>query len=464
MGAAPTLSIPARVAAALRACVVCWCRGVPVARAPAIWLCAAAVLLAGCGSPGQAKPGAPGTAGSRVASGAWRADASGTQQPLYAVACLSARRCEAVGAAGTILSTGDGGATWRAQANPLQGSSKILYRIACVAPSSCYVIARPGTILVTHDGGATWSSHVLALAGVGGNLTDQTCLADTGPPGEQPGPSADGRLRCRLGLLDISCVSALICYAVASGPAGYSYSPVPVPGRAGSASSVWMTSDGGTSWTRQSVPPGVGCTNGDCAKLLFPYPLEWVSCLGSGLCRAGGGYFGGGGNSGYVYAVVAVTRPGARWTMLTCQPGFPCYNALMAIHPFPPGAPFSPDAGACPTSARCYGVSSISSGTEPGITEGVGYAGPGPVSWSADGGELWLAGPSGAGSIRTAIACPAARTCYTAGDQGMITRTANGTAFVADGRPTTRDLHGITCVDAVTCYAVGDGGTIVARQ
>ena len=43
-------------------------------------------------------------------------------------------------------------------------------------------------------------------------------------------------------------------------------------------------------------------------------------------------------------------------------------------------------------------------------------------------------------------------------------RTANGTAFVADGRPTTRDLHGITCVDAVTCYAVGDGGAIVARQ
>jgi hypothetical protein len=35
---------------------------------------------------------------------------------------------------------------------------------------------------------------------------------------------------------------------------------------------------------------------------------------------------------------------------------------------------------------------------------------------------------------------------------------------VADGRPTTRDLYGITCVDAVTCYAVGDGGTIVARQ
>ena len=34
-----------------------------------------------------------------------------------------------------------------------------------------------------------------------------------------------------------------------------------------------------------------------------------------------------------------------------------------------------------------------------------------------------------------AIACPAAQTCHTAGDQGTITRTVNGTAFVADGRP-----------------------------
>ena len=168
MGAAWTLSIPAGVAAVLLACVVCSRRRVPAAGAAPIWLCAAAVLLAGCGSPGQARPGASGTGGSRVTSSAWRAESSGTRQPLYAVACLGALRCEAVGAAGTIVSTGDGGATWRAQANPLQGSSTILYRIACVAPSSCYVIARPDTILVTHDGGVTWSSHVLALAGPAG--------------------------------------------------------------------------------------------------------------------------------------------------------------------------------------------------------------------------------------------------------------------------------------------------------
>ena len=417
-----------------------------MARAAAVWLCAA--LLAGCGSAGGARPGASGTGGSGVTSGAWRADTSGTRQPLYAVACLSALRCEAVGAAGTIVSTGDGGATWRAQANPLQGSPTILYRIACVAPGSCYVIARPDTILVTHDGGATWSSHVLAGAGAGANLTDQQCLA-----GNEPALRGRPAL-CRLGLLDIACVSARICYAVATAPAGYFYAPIPGPGPAGPPNSIWMTSDGGTSWARQSVPPGVVCTEGDCGNQLSNYPLEWISCLSSGLCRAGGGYFGGCGPCGYVYVVIAVTRPGAPWTMLTCpEPALPCFRSLMAIHPFPRGAPFAPDAADCPTSARCYGVYSTSP-FDPGNG----------VDWSADGGELWLSGPSGASSIRNAIACPAAQICYTGGNQGTITRTVNGTAFVADGRPTSHDLYSITCVDAAVCYGVGDSGTIVARQ
>jgi hypothetical protein len=123
------------------------------------------------------------------------------------------------------------------------------------------------------------------------------------------------------------------------------------------------------------------------------------------------------------------------------------------MRPHPLGAGFSPDAGACPTSARCYGVSR----TGP-FNTGNG------MNWSEDGGELWLNGPSGATSVRTVIACPAERTCYTAGGGGTITRTTNGTAFVADGRPTTHDLYGLTCVDAVTCYAVGDSGTIAVRH
>jgi hypothetical protein len=251
------------------------------ARAAAVWLCAAAVLLAGCGSAGGAGPGASGTGGSGVTSGAWRAQTSGTQQRLYAVACLSALRCEAVGAAGTIVSTGDGGATWRAQANPLQGSAKILYRIACQAPSSCYVIARPDTILVTHDGGASWTSHVLPDAGAA-SLTDQACL-------EGNGPNIRGRpAPCRLGLLDIACVSARICYAVATAPAGYFYSPVSGPHPAGPPNSIWMSSDGGTSWARQSVPSGVGCTEGDCGKQLSTIPWNGSRAWAAGSAGPAG--------------------------------------------------------------------------------------------------------------------------------------------------------------------------------
>ena len=126
-------------------------------------LCATAVVLAGCGgglagAPASAGPRTPVTGSSQADSGTWRTENSGTRHRLYDVACLSSLRCEAVGAAGTIVATADGGRTWRAQASPLLGSSTPLYAIACAGPGSCYVIARPDAILVTHDGGASWRS------------------------------------------------------------------------------------------------------------------------------------------------------------------------------------------------------------------------------------------------------------------------------------------------------------------
>jgi photosystem II stability/assembly factor-like uncharacterized protein len=388
-------------------------------------LCAVMSLLVGfvtlAAKPAQA---ASGTSGPH-----WRAENSGTRNSLYAVACLSALRCEAVGAAGTILATADGGRTWRPQANPLRGSSRILYQIACAAPSSCYVIARPDTILVTHNGGATWSRHVLPVGVNRTDLTDQACLAATAF-------SIRGRpALCRLGLLDIACASARTCYAVSTTPPAYDL--MPLPSRT-SGSSVWMTRDGGASWVRQTVPTGVTC-DGDCGTGLFGYPLEWVSCLSSGLCRAGGGHFLGCGHCGFAYAVLATTGPGRPWKLLTCSPGT-CTT-------------FSPDAGVCPTSARCYGVYS----TSPFDAGTIVYR-------SVNGGAGWQGGPSGSGRLRSDIACPAALTCYTVGSHGTITRTTNGTSFAAEGSPTTRDLNGIACVSAVTCYAVGASGTILARR
>jgi hypothetical protein len=202
--------------------------------------------------------------------------------------------------------------------------------------------------------------------------------------------------------------------------------------------------DGGTSWTRQSIPPGVAC-NGDCQSGLYGYPLEWVSCLSSGLCRAGGGVLLDCGHCGFAYAVLVTRGPGQPWA---------CAQSAAAC------ADVAPDAADCSASTGCYGVQS----TNPfgGPNGGVN------VFRSANGGASWTQiGPvqGWSSSVLNAITCPAALTCYLAGSHGSIARITNGTTLTAQRTPTTRDLYGIGCAGpgpGPTCYAVGDNGTVLA--
>ncbi len=392
-----------------------------MAAGAAAFLCAVAVVLSGCYS------GAAQAASGSDSSSTWRTQTSGTSQRLYDVACLSTLRCEAVGAAGTILSTTNGGRTWRPQANPLRGSATPLYAITCVAPSSCYAIGRPNTILVTHNDGASWRRHV--LSGVSGTtLIDQGCLPNYAP-------IAGRAALCRLGLLDVSCVSARVCEAVATAPPAYAATPIPKTPHA-APSSIWLTRDGGNKWTRQPIPAGVPC-NGDCSGL-YGYPLEWITCLSSGLCRAGGGTLLDCGHCGFAYAVLVAHAPGQSWkcTQSGCGGG-------------------GPDAAVCPTSTICYGVQADNAFSE-------GYV---SVTRSTDGGGNWnqLGPPVGWGkSVLNGITCPSALTCYLAGTGGSIARITHGTTLAAQRTPTSRDLYGITCTGPDTCYAVGDRGTILA--
>jgi photosystem II stability/assembly factor-like uncharacterized protein len=368
------------------------------------------------------------------AGGAWQAQKSGTTQPLYGVACFTATRCKAVGAAGTILYTKNGGASWRPQRNPFQGTSTILYRIACVAPSTCYVIARPNTILVTHDGGATWSTHVIPVPGIGTSLTDPTCL------GAQAFDNRGRLTVCRVGLLDLACVNARTCFTVAtpalppSNPTGTSCVNATSCVVVGKPSTIWLTKNGGARWVRQVIPPTVPC-QADCANQTFPYPLEWVSCLRSGVCRAGGTRFMAG-HEGFAQAVLETARPGTPWRLL---------NSV--------DTRFSPDTARCPTATLCYGVFT-SSHFDPGTS----------VEVSRDAGATWQAEPSGSSRLRNDIACPTETTCYTVGNRGTITGTTNQTHFFAQASPTSRNLYGIKCLSAMTCYAVGNKGTILARR
>src|SRR5580704_13256861 len=360
----------------------------------------------------------------------WHAERSGTTSALYDVGCLSASRCFAVGAAsagdgGTLLATTDGGRTWHHQAIP---TGAPLYRIACAPPASCYVIARPGTIVVTHDAGAHWTARTLPVH-VSGLTLPGCVIGDASlPEGETP---------CRLGLLDISCPSARTCYAVATMPGGYDTNAISPGSSASPGSSLWLTRDGGAIWTSQPIPTGVVC-NGDCSQP-YRYPLEWVSCAPSGPCWAGGNQLVGS-HEGFASALLVTPAPGGSWRL---EPGCSANNPCSE----PPT-----DVGACPAANRCYAVDNSNPFGDGSSTIGI-YT---PTGQN---------GPSvtvPAGLLINDIACPAARTCYTAGTGGVILRTTNGTRFAPVKTHGRENLNGITCVTTSTCYAVGAAGTIEA--
>jgi hypothetical protein len=377
---------------------------------------AALAAVAGCATsaPAASTPAAPAPAASHV-------EGSGTTRTLYDIGCLTASRCFAVGDAGTLLATADGGRTWSREASPAGAAP--LYRIACAPPASCYVIAQPGTILVTHDAGAHWAARALPVHVPGLTLAGCVVGDASNPQGEVP---------CRLGLLDISCPSALTCYAVATAPGGWNTNPM--SRGAGPGSSLWLTQNGGATWISQPIPRGVVC-DGDCSSTPYGYPLEWVSCAPSGPCWAGGNQLIGS-HEGFAAAWLVSPAPGGSWRL---EPGCP------------PGTCSEPvtDVGACPTSSGCYAVNNSSPFGE----------GSNVSSYTATGQN----GPSvtvPTGLDINDIACPAARTCYTAGAGGVILRTTNGTRFAPLKTSVREALNGITCVTASDCYAVGAAGTI----
>ncbi len=355
----------------------------------------------------------------------WQTEHSGTTHTLYDAGCLTAAHCFAVGDAGTLLATTNGGRTWHHEAIPTKAP---LYRVACAGRASCYVIARPSTVWVTHDAGAHWAARTLPVHVPGLALAGCVVGDASNPQGETP---------CRLGLLDIACPSASTCYAVATLPGGWDTTPI---GKAsGAGSSLWLTRNGGTTWTRQAIPSGVVC-NGDCnAGVFYGYPLEWVACAPqTGPCLAGGNQLIGS-HEGFAAAWLMTPVPGGHWRL---EPGCPADGCSEPVT----------DVGVCPAKNLCYAVNNSSPfGDGSSVTR-----------YTATGNGTGATVP--AGLVIEDIACPAARTCYTAGTKGTILRTTTGTKFAPVKAPARQNLNGITCVTTSACYAVGAAGTIEALR
>ena len=103
-------------------------------------------------------------------------------------------------------------------------SQRTLLSVSFPTPTQGYAVGDQGVILATSDGGATWKEQASGVPGI-----DPTC--DTGPNGE-PIESA-----CTNVLFDVDFVDATTGWAV------------------GSDGIVVHTSDGGTTWARQPLPP-----------------------------------------------------------------------------------------------------------------------------------------------------------------------------------------------------------------
>jgi hypothetical protein len=95
---------------------------------------------------------------------------------LNGITCVSVTVCYAVGTAGTILSTSDGGRTWTNQSNPIRGNRLIdLCGVACPSRSVCYAAGGHGTMLKTADGGRTWREQRTPLTGTSRGLFRIAC-------------------------------------------------------------------------------------------------------------------------------------------------------------------------------------------------------------------------------------------------------------------------------------------------
>lgn len=85
----------------------------------------------------------------------WTPQASGTNQSLNDVSCLTSADVVVVGDAGTILKTTDGGASWSPRN---AGISQSLHRVQFLDGVHGFVVGDDGTLLKTGDGGESWSA------------------------------------------------------------------------------------------------------------------------------------------------------------------------------------------------------------------------------------------------------------------------------------------------------------------
>ena len=325
---------------------------------------------------------------------------------LNGVYCFSSTSCLAVGDAGTMQVTTDGGATWTGRAS---GTTANLAGITCPTAQNCLVWGGSGSatvILASADGGATWSSKAApaitddassidavactsasACIAVGGNFTVTTTNGGTSWDTLHTTANAVG---------GIACPSASTCLAT-------------------EGSGVMVSTDAGTTW---GTPVSVSTE-----------PLSTITCPDTSHCFAVGM------DASSMGTIRATTDGGATWTNQ-----YDNLSSTLLLHGI-----------ACTSDSDCFAVGDadqVLATTDGGTLSGSDY------TWTVQ-------GAGGDTDGMKAIACPSANTCVAVGVHGNILYTTDGTNWTWQNQSTSLtevNLTGISCVDYLNCTAVSSTG------
>jgi hypothetical protein len=292
---------------------------------------------------------------------------------LTAISCPTPQVCLAVGT--NVVSTTDGGQTWRTFDGTPGGLTSPFRMVTCAAADWCVGVGQGGTgatlARTTTDGGQTWSSMRLPVTrGVDGISCPApgTCTLIAGAEifattdggtswNQEVPPSGEG-------LSAVSCSTTSACVIVGGSTS-----------TSDRISATW-TSDGGKTWNRGSLPDE-------------PYAgLSSVTCSTANHCVAVGGENSLDGvpvNPGAAPGLVAVTADGgATWSVTT-------FDATLT-------------SVSCTTSADCWATA-----------RGHGLWSTFVLA-SSDGGRLWSRTllPTTPGSSSAEISCSAPSSCFVA--------------------------------------------------
>ncbi|OGY97589.1 MAG: hypothetical protein A3A43_00055 [Candidatus Liptonbacteria bacterium RIFCSPLOWO2_01_FULL_56_20] len=389
----------------------------------------------------------------------------------------------AVGQAGRVCKTTDGGATW-APATQTTSSIVAMNVVYFVSTSTGWVGGDSGLIYKTTDGGASWS---LQTSNIINNITSLNCPSsdvcwiagfNTGNIARTTNGGTDWTVLTpplSLGPNYVFAVNASTAYAFF--------------GSTGNSSGLYKTTNAGSNWSMvypvsaSTLPDSNSIAMVDASTLLFQNdPLIWRS-TDSGATWTGMGTLSGvqevffvSSSTGWAATgnddVYKTTDGGANWTIQMNDAGGSSSAGINSLHftDSSTGWWTGADAGEFARTVNggtTWTTSTVGTATwldtffissSTGWLVGTG----GAIKKSADGGAGWADQTSGTANDLYSVYCTDASNCFAAGAAGTIVKTANGgTSWSTATSGVTAPLYGVYFKDASLGFAVGASSTAI---